>query len=321
MSSDKLRIGIIGVGSIANAAHFPAFAMMDDVEIVGVLGRNRNESEVQAKKHGIPFAAGDLKELMDQKLDAAVLLTPKYVRREYLEPLLAAKLDVLVEKPLASTLQECEALADISAKSGQIVMVAFNRRYSPVTQRGVAEFADKKPHLMVASKSREFKEYRATLENSIHMVDMMRYVMGECHDVQAESGWTIDELHEDYCAAKLSFDHGVGMLCASREAGQWYERMELFGGNKTVIIESPDRLTIVRPDYEEVYNSTPLKKGWANYVEQIGFYPCDRHFIECVKTRQKPLTSAEDALKTHQLMNEILRKAGLPDLTKEWPHD
>ena len=58
---------------------------------------------------------------MDQKLDAAVLLTPKYIRREYLEPLLAAKLDVLVEKPLASTLQECEALADISAKSGQIV--------------------------------------------------------------------------------------------------------------------------------------------------------------------------------------------------------
>ena len=112
----------------------------------------------------------------------------------------------------------------------------------------------------------------------------------------------------------------MGMLCASREAGQWYERIELFGGNQTVIMESPDRLTVIKPDHEEVYNSTPLHKGWANYVECIGFEACDRHFIDCVKSRAKPLTSAEDAYKTHLLMNHILVSAGLPDLTQEWGH-
>lgn len=321
MSEKKIRIGIIGTGSIAHAAHFPALTGMEDVEIVGVLGSSKEKSEACARRYGVPCAASSLDELLRQDLDAAVLLTPKTVRREYLTPLLDAKLDVLVEKPLASTLKECEELAEISAKSGQIVMVAFNRRYSPVNRMGIEAFGGKRPHLMVASKSREFKEYRATLENAIHMVDMMRYVMGECVSVKAEARWGDNPLYEDLCAAQLTFaDGGVGMLCASREAGQWYERIELFGGNQTVIMESPDRLTVIKPDHEEVYNSTPLHKGWANYVECIGFEACDRHFIDCVRTRQKPLTSAEDALKTHLLMNQILVAAGLPDLTQEWGH-
>ena len=89
-------------------------------------------------------------------------------------------------------------------------------------------------------------------------------------------------------------------------------------GNKTVVMECPDRLTVIKPDHEEVYNSTPLHRGWPNYLECIGIQGCDRHFIDCVRTRQKPLTSAEDAFKTHELMNRILVAAGLPDLTQEW---
>ena len=319
MSEKKVRIGIIGTGSIARAAHFPALMGMEDVEIAGVLGSSREKSEAAARHYGVPCGAGNLEELLRLDLDAVVLLTPKTVRRQYLEPLMEAKVDMLVEKPLASTLQECEKLAEASAKSGQIVMVAFNRRYSPVNRQGIAAFGGRRPHLMVASKSREYKEYRGTLENAIHMVDMMRYVMGECVSVKAEARWGADPFYEDLCTAQLTFeDGGVGMLCASREAGQWYERIELFGGSQTVIMESPDRLTVVKSDHEEVRRSTPLHKGWANYVECIGFQGCDRHFIDCVKTRSQPLTSAEDAYKTHLLMSRILASAGLPDLTQDW---
>lgn len=315
----KVRVGIIGTGSIAQIAHFPALMAMEDVEIAGVLGSSREKSEKAARRCGVPVAAGSLDELLKQDLDAVFLLTPKTIRREYLKPLMEAKLDVLVEKPLASTLRECEEMAELSVKSGRIVMVGFNRRFSPVNQKGVQEFRERPPHLMVASKSREFKEYRATLENAIHMVDMLRYVMGECISVKAEARWGDNPLYEDLCTAQLTFaSGGVGMLCASREAGQWYERIELFGGNKTVVMECPDRLTVIKPDHEEVYNSTPLHRGWPNYLECIGIQGCDRHFIDCVRTRQKPLTSAEDAFKTHELMNRILVAAGLPDLTQEW---
>ena len=319
MSEKNIRVGIIGNGAIAHSAHLPALSTMEGVEIAGIMGRNYEKAQATAKSYGIPYVARSLDDLLRQGIDAAVLLTPKTVRREYLVPLIEAKIDILVEKPLASTLSECEYLADVSAKSGQIVMVAFNRRFSPINRKGMAEFAEKAPGLVVCNKSREFKEYRATLENSLHMVDMLRYILGECTSVKAEARWGSDPFYEDLCTAQLTFENGsVGVLCASREAGQWYERIEMFGGNKTVIMESPDRLTVVKPDHEEVYNSTPLNKGWANYVDNIGFRGCDQHFIDCVRSRQKPLTSAEDAFKTHELMDRILRCAGLPDLSEDW---
>lgn len=318
----KLRIGIVGAGSIAKSAHFPTLTSFPDVEIAAVYSRDYDKTVETCKQFGCEkVVVHSFDELMDQGLDAAVLLTPKTVRKEYLIPMLDAKLDVLVEKPLASTMAECEMLADASKNSGQIVMVAFNRRYSPVFQRGMAEFKDKAPHYVLAHKCREFKEYRATLENSIHMVDMLRYILGECAEVTARASYT-DPFYEDLCTAQLVFENGSqALLGASREAGQWYERVEMFGDGKTVIVESPDRLTIVRHEYEEVRNSTPLAKGWANYLDTIGFRPCDRHFIDCCRTREKPLTSAEDALKSMQLMNRILQSAGLPDMTKDWRHD
>lgn len=318
MSEKKLKVGVIGAGSIAQNAHFPSLSSFDDVEVSAVMDVDFDHATDSCRRYGFKKAVRDLDEFLNQDLDAAVLLTPKTVRKQYLVPLLEAKLDVLVEKPLASTIEECEYLADVSKNSGQIVMVAFNRRFSPINQKGVSEFKDKAPHYVLAQKCREFKEYRATLENSIHMVDMLRYILGECAEVSAKAVYT-NPLYEDLCTAQLTFENGsLALLGASREAGQWYERIEMYGGNKTVIMESPDKLTIMRTDHDEVYNSTPLAKGWSNYLDAIGFRPCDRHFIDCVKTRQKPLTSAEDALKTMQLMDRILRSAGLPDLTKEW---
>ena len=246
----KLRVGVIGAGSIAYSAHFPALSSFQDVEVAAVLNRTYEKAQDACRQFGFGKAVRNLDEFLNQDLDAAVLLTPKTIRKEYLIPLLEAKLDVLIEKPLASTMEECEFLADASKNSGQIVMVAFNRRYSPVFQRGLEEFKEKPPHYVLAHKCREFKEYRATLENAIHMVDILRYVLGECAEVTARAKWS-DPFYEDLCTAQLEFENGsLALLGASREAGQWYERLEMFGDNKTVIVESPDRVTIVRPEFE-----------------------------------------------------------------------
>ena len=319
MSDRKVRLGLIGTGHIARGAHLPAFLSMEDVSVAAVLGSSRRKSEEAARQYGIHFAAGDLEELLKQDLDAVALLTPKTVRKQYLEPLMEAKLDILVEKPLAMTIRECGEIADSAALHGQIVMVGFNRRFAPIYRQGIGCFsAEQKPHLMLCSKSREFKEYRATLENAIHMLDLMRSVFGECRSLSAEALWKDDAMYEDLCTAQLRFDNGVGVLCASRQAGQWYERVELIGGSQTVIMEPPEKLTVMKPDHDEVYNAVTLQKGWINYVDGLGYSGCDRYFIDCVKNREQPSCSAEDALKTHILMDQVLKAAGLPDLSRSW---
>ena len=318
MEQKKIKVGIIGAGAIAHVAHFPSLASMEDVEMRAVLSGHYEKAQSAARQFGIARAVRDLDEFLKQDLDCAVLLTPKTVRKEYLIPLLDAGLDVLVEKPLATTMAECANLADLSAKSGRIVMVAFNRRFSPVNKGGIEAFGGIKPEYVLAQKNREFKEYRGTLENAIHMVDMLRFILGEPIKVEAQARWS-DPFKEDLCTAQISFECGsVGLLGASRSAGQWFERIEMYGSNKSVIMESPERYTVIYPDHEESKHMTPLYKGWANLIDMIGFRPCIRHFVDCVKTRATPSTSAEDAFKTHQLMDAILKSAGLPDMSQEW---
>ena len=197
-------------------------------------------------------------------------------------------------------------------------MVAFNRRFAPANLRALEAFGGARPHMVIANKSREFKEYRGTLENAIHMVDLLRHILGECETVEARASFT-DPYREDMCTALIGFEGGrTGLLAASREAGQWREHIEMYGGGITAISDNLDSWKAIYPDREEGQTMTPLHQGWCTVVNRLGFESCIRHFFHCVKTRETPLTSAEDAFRTHALMDRILRAAGLPDLSRDW---
>ena len=316
----KVKVGVIGTGAIARVAHFPVLTAMTDVELTAVYSGHYENARAAAERYGVKQACERLEDFLDAGLDCAFLLTPKTVRSEYLLPLMERGLDIFCEKPLSTSLPECAAIADAAARSGNIVMVGFNRRFAPCNRKMIAAFGDRKPQVVNAVKCREFKEFRGTLENAIHMVDLLRYMLGECCEVNARASFT-DPFYEDLCTAQLGFeDGGVGMLTASREAGQWREHVEAYGGGVTALSEDLDSCRIIYADHEESITMTPLHKGWCDTIERIGFKGCIEHFIRCVRTRESPLTSAEDAFKTHELMDRILRAAGLPDLQTAWPY-
>jgi virulence factor len=319
MANKKVRVGVIGTGAIADIAHFPSLKANKDVELVSVMSANMELANEAVRRYGIGKAVETLDEMLKTDVDCVYLLTPKTIRKQFLVPLMEAKTDVYCEKPLSMTLKDCEMLADMSAKAGSILMVGFNRRFAPVYQKAKAVFADKAPEYVLAEKNREFMEYRATMENAIHMIDLLRFMCGECTSVKAVARYNENPFYEHLCTAQLEFDSGaIGLLGASRSAGQWVERMELYGGGISVFAESGDQIRIVDKEKETVQTMTPLAQGWARVEDKLGFKPADDHFIHCVQTREKPLTNAEDAFKTHKLLNDILVSAGLPDMSSEW---
>ena len=315
----KVRVGVIGTGAIADIAHFPSLKANRDVELVSVISGDMDLANEAVRRYGIGQAVQSLDEMLKIGVDCVFLLTPKTIRKQYLIPLMEAKMDIFCEKPLSMTLSDCEMLADMSAKAGSILMVGFNRRFGTVYRKAKEVFKDTPPEFVYAEKNREFVEYRGTMENAIHMIDLLRYMCGECTSVTAHARYNDNPFYEHLCTAQLTFDSGaVGLLGASRSAGQWVERMELYGGGLSVFAETPDSIRIVDKEKEIVQTMTPLAQGWARVEDKLGFKPCVDHFIHCVQTREKPLTNAEDAFKTHKLLNDILVSAGLPDMTSDW---
>ncbi len=142
----------------------------------------------------------------------------------------------------------------------------------------------------------------------------MRYLCGECTSVHASALFT-DPYYESSCTACLGFEHGTsGILVADRSAGQWEETIEAHGNNTSVYVNSPDTITVTDNECSHRRSMTPLAMGWATVVDKLGFSYAIEHFIDCVLHDKIPLTNAQDAYKTHELMDRILRKAGLPAL-------
>jgi len=104
------------------------------------------------------------------------------------------------------------------------------RRYAAPVLDARAAFGRVCQELVVCEKYKENPDYRATLENAIHMIDLMRFVCGECDKVEAQARLATDAMHESLCTAQLSFENGsVGLLSTSRCAGAWAERIAMIG--------------------------------------------------------------------------------------------
>ncbi|MDR1534122.1 MAG: Gfo/Idh/MocA family oxidoreductase [Planctomycetota bacterium] len=312
--SDTIKVGVIGLGAIAHVAELPALSEIPGVRIVAGFSRTEDKRQKAAAKFNIEKLCPSFDEFMKVDMDCAFVLTPKENHTEYVLPLLDAGKHVFLEKPLALTLGEGRRMVAKAEEKTRLFMVAFNRRYAPVYRKAKEAFAGRRLDVCVAGKGRNGSEYRATLENAIHMVDLMRFFCGEAIKVQAYSQYT-DIDRENVCTAHIRFDSGaIGILVAARTAGQWYETMDLYGGGQTVRVNSPDDVTIVNPETEVKTIMTPLAMGWANVADKMGFKREVEHFIDCARTGKQPLTNGADALKTHELVDAILREAGLPGI-------
>ena len=303
------RVAVIGVGSIAKSVHLPLL-MGSECKVVGVMSRTGTTAEAVARQFNVPKVYRSLDEV---DADCAFVLTPKDTHADIATVLLKRKIPVFLEKPIATSLKDAEAVLAAAEQANTLLMIAFNRRYAPVYEALKREWVSHPPDVIVAEKHRPGTEYRATLENAIHMIDLMRWICGEAREVVATSQFT-DAHHETSCVAHIRFERTIGVLVANRTCGQWIERLETFGGGRSVIAEAPERFTIV--DGKQVHDTflTPLAMGWASTQERMGFRQEVEDFLRVVKHGGEVRTPARDALETHRLVHRILEAAGLPGL-------
>lgn len=199
-----------------------------------------------------------------------------------------------------------------------ILMVGLNRRFAPVYVAARDAFGSSGASFCVAQKNRAGSEYRATFENAIHMVDLLRWFCGgEVVEVSAASAGD-DPWEEDGTAALVRFSNGnTGILVAARAAGAWGEKLDAYGQMRSAEVIAPDTVTVTLDGVRTVRSMSSEAFGWATATETFGFADAVRHFLDRVHDRQSPLTSGGEAVKTQQLLDHILAAAGLPTEEQE----
>ena len=127
-----IRWGIIGVGDVTEKKSGPGFQKAERSALVAVMRRSGDKAADYAKRHGVPKWFDNADELIhDPEVDAVYIATPPDSHRDYTLRVAAAGKPVYVEKPMARTAAECEAMIAACQKAGVPLFVAYYRRAMP----------------------------------------------------------------------------------------------------------------------------------------------------------------------------------------------
>ncbi|PPJ42720.1 MULTISPECIES: Gfo/Idh/MocA family oxidoreductase [unclassified Pseudoxanthomonas] len=137
----KLGVAIVGTGMIG-AVHRRA-ALLAGAVVRGVSASSPERGESVAKAWDVPRAYRDIGEVLaDPQVQVVHVCTPNHLHRAMAQAALEAGKHVICEKPLATTRQDAQALADLAAATGLVATVPFVYRYHPVVREARARIAE-----------------------------------------------------------------------------------------------------------------------------------------------------------------------------------
>ncbi|MCB8883592.1 Gfo/Idh/MocA family oxidoreductase [Acidisoma cellulosilytica] len=141
-SERRLRIGLVGCGVIAQVMHLPFLAELSDrFVIAAVCDVSADLAAACAARYQVAHSATDWRKLLDLPLDAIMVLTPGSHAPIAIAAAEAGK-HVFIEKPLAFSVAEAEAVLATAARTGVTMMLGYNKRYDPAFEALQASLAE-----------------------------------------------------------------------------------------------------------------------------------------------------------------------------------
>ncbi len=128
----KLRVGMVGCGAVAQQAHIPVFLRLKDVVLQAVCDKNENLANETAAKYRLPRAYTELSEMLSREdLDIVDICTPPQIHAPLAVEALQHGCHVLMEKPMALTTADCDAMISAADKKGAKLCIIHNQIFSP----------------------------------------------------------------------------------------------------------------------------------------------------------------------------------------------
>jgi predicted dehydrogenase len=324
-------MAVIGVGHLGKE-HARILAGLPEVELVGVADMNAEQARTVAQRCGTQ-AFTEYWPLLNL-VDAVSIAVPTQYHRDVALEFLRRGIPCMVEKPLASTLEQAEELVAAARASGALLQVGHIERFNPVMLD--LEQRPLRPKFIEGQRLGSFSgrslDIGVVLDLMIHDIDLvLALVRSEVRSVEAV-GMSMFGTHEDLASARLTFANGcVANLTASRVSLKPTRRMRLFAPEGYVSIDFQQRhATLIQPTeaaraLRSCLDLRKLDAGqmamlkerlFSQYlqVRELDLNAVDqltlelRDFARCVQTGSRPKVTGEDGLSAIALASQILKK-------------
>ncbi len=129
---DKLKVGIVGCGGVVHQEHIPSFSRLQNVVIQAVCDQNRELARQTAAKYSIPGVyAGITDMLAKERLDIVDICVPPQIHAPLALEALQAGCHVLMEKPMALKVSDCDAMLEAAKAKNRQICVIHNQLFNP----------------------------------------------------------------------------------------------------------------------------------------------------------------------------------------------
>lgn len=320
----KIKVGVIGCGSIARYRHIPEYAMNKNVELVAFCDIVKERAQGFADEYNAK-AYTDYKELLQKAdVDAISVCTPNSLHAPISIAALEAFKHVLCEKPMATSAEEAEAMIAAAASSGKKLMIGHNQRFVPSHSkaRSIIEsgalgkiysfrttFGHGGPESWSADGSNSwfFDKERAFIgamgDLGVHKTDLLRYLLGEEFvetaafvETSAKQNSTVDD--NAVCILKTASGI-IGTLAASwAYNGSEDNSTVLYAENGIVRLEDDPNYSLIveykngnseRHSLGAIQSNAEGKQTSTRVIE---------HFIESILNDSEPLVNGEEGKKS-----------------------
>src|ERR687884_945739 len=124
----KVKVAVVGTGLIATKKHLPSLRRLDDrATIVGLVDVNQDAARAVAREFGIANVYGSLRELLEaQRPDMIDICTPPRTHAALAVEALEGGAHVMIEKPMAISVEECDRIVEAAGRAGRKVCVAHS---------------------------------------------------------------------------------------------------------------------------------------------------------------------------------------------------
>ncbi len=334
-----INVAILGPGGIADDQHAPAVEGHSKTRLWSVLSRSHERAVQFAAKHHLasPFPAHTSLDvlLQDPEVHAVIIATPDRLHAEQVIACAKAKKHILLEKPMATSLEECDKMTEAARQNNVVLALAYHLRWhaghrkvkSIIQSGGLGKLRHCRAHwTFAAPDSSNWRSAPASgrwwslAANGTHCLDLVRWLFtateGEVVDVKTVvSRSKFNSPHDETAIVALQFESGAtAEICVSVQFAS-ESRLEVYGDAGSIRMEG----TMGRHGKGEIFqsNSTIQPSIGPNQPFLVDFEPTNpfigelNDFVEAIETGRQPEVSPMEGRRNVELLLQAIQASGV----------
>ncbi|MCX6090067.1 MAG: Gfo/Idh/MocA family oxidoreductase [Candidatus Atribacteria bacterium] len=301
-----MRVGVVGVGYLGQH-HARIYSEMPETNLVGVVDINQDRAREIAQCYSTtPYF--DYRDLFG-KVDAVSIVVPTVLHRLIAGHFIEKGTNILIEKPVTTTLEEARELMEMANKKKVILQVGHIERFNSAVME-LSKIIDRPVFIdcyRMGPYVNRNTDVGVVLDLMIHDIDIVMSIAKSKVIKISAFGYPVFSCQEDIANSQIVFENGcIANLTASRITRKKIRRMEVTEVDAFISIDYLEQELAI---YKKTTSSVPpilMEKPMMQKVEPLRLEL--EHFARCVKNGERPLVGLEEGKNALEVALKILEE-------------